>query len=209
MIFRLRELFLFSDPEAIASTGLVREAIASTTWLCNMTCRQPKNRLAYEMHVMLSATCCPPSALFCCVCPVVHVVGGSHGAVLRVERSFASRLRLSSASAAAGLARLGLLLWRSSGAPEHFTCAVSAVGAAFLRAFRASTFRTRQRSHGFAFFLTPRLRGGSTPGADLTSECLRLLQHDWCRERARSGQNVGMPGTGVPVALRGRFQATF
>jgi hypothetical protein len=117
-----------------------------------MTCRQPKNRLAYEMHVMLSATCCPPSALFCCVCPVVHVVGGSHGAVTpRVERSFASRLRLSSASAAAGLARLGLLLWRSSGAPEHCSCAVSAFGAALLRApgriaFARASVRTASRS---------------------------------------------------------------
>jgi hypothetical protein len=61
----------------------------------------------------------------------VYALGGSLGTViLRVERPFASSLKIPIVSAAAGFSGQNLLLCRISGAPEQFICALSAVGAA-------------------------------------------------------------------------------
>ena len=142
-----------------------------------------------------SAWRCPPSVLFCCLCPVMHVLKGSHGAVILCARRLPTSWRRSSTtSAASGFVGLGLLL---CGALAHrSTLLVSCWRSArrFLRVFRAFSYRMRQRSHGLALFLTPRLRGGSISEADLASEGLRLLQHEMCSERARSGQSAGTLG---------------
>ena len=144
---------------------------------------------------IILAWCCPPSAHFCYFRPVVYALGGSHvAATLCVERLFVGLRRSSIASAAVGLAELGLLL---CGALAHrSTLPVSCWRSArrFLRIFRAFSYRMRQRSNGLALLLTPRLRGGSISEADLASEGLRLLQHGMCSERAHSGQSAGTLG---------------
>jgi hypothetical protein len=58
-----------------------------------------------------SAWRCPPSALYCCLCPVMHALGGSHGAAILCAKRLPISWRKSSiASAASGCVELGLLL---------------------------------------------------------------------------------------------------
>jgi hypothetical protein len=65
----------------------------------------------YRYEPALPLWRCPPLALLCFFRPVVHALGGSHDAFTPfAERPFASTLKLSFVSAAAGFPGQGLLL---------------------------------------------------------------------------------------------------
>ena len=140
-------------------------------------------------------------------CPVVYAATRSHGAITPcAARSSTCQLKPPSAIAAAGLAELDLLLWRKpwrGGAVFLCLCRQSARQSS---SFCTESCYTHQRLHGFVLSLTPRRRGGSIPGADLTPGLLRFCQQGWCRGERVSGKRAGMMGMHVRQQRQHRQQ---